>query len=134
MEVLGLTVSRLLIAVVFGILLAFVFTYATVSHPVEVPVQVITPVPTPPPVVIGNQPQQIPKNMPDLQVFMGDNMILFIILPIILFTFMFMMMSSSGGSASALMMIIISLIILGITMWVMRAVLDSLLIVASGLP
>jgi len=54
MKALGLTNTQFLIAVIFGLLIAFVNVAATAPHPVEVPVQVITPVPTPPPVVIGS--------------------------------------------------------------------------------
>jgi hypothetical protein len=56
MKVLGLTIGRLFAALVFGLLIAFTITYITVPHPVEVPVQVITPIPTPPPVVITEHP------------------------------------------------------------------------------
>jgi hypothetical protein len=54
MKALGLTNTQFLIAVIFGLLIAFVNVAATAPHPVEVPVQVIAPVPTPPPVVIGS--------------------------------------------------------------------------------
>jgi hypothetical protein len=53
-KALGLTNTQFLIAVIFGLLIAFVNVAATAPHPAEVPIQVITPVPTPPPVVIGS--------------------------------------------------------------------------------
>ena len=85
MDALGLTNSRLLIAILCGILVAFVYTYATVPHLVESPVQVITPVPTPPPVVI-DQPISAPANLPNLKV--DDNIwwlaAVMIIIPILL--------------------------------------------------
>jgi hypothetical protein len=58
MKILGLTIGRLFAALVFGLLIAFTITYVTVPHPVEVPLQVVTPVPTPPPVVITEHPAE----------------------------------------------------------------------------
>jgi len=59
MKILGLTTGRLFAALVFGLFIAFTITYVTVPHPVEVPVQVIAPVPTPPPVVITEHPVEV---------------------------------------------------------------------------
>jgi hypothetical protein len=59
MKILGLTLGRLFAALIFGLLIAFTITYITVPHSVDVPVQVITPVPTPPPVVITEHPAEV---------------------------------------------------------------------------
>ena len=63
MKILGLTGGRLFAALVFGLLIAFTITYATVPHPVEVPLQAITSIPTPPPVVITEHPTEIVREV-----------------------------------------------------------------------
>jgi hypothetical protein len=58
----GLTLKDLIVAALIGLAIAGVFTYATAPRMVEVPVQVITPVPTPPPIV--DKPQQAVRQAP----------------------------------------------------------------------
>jgi hypothetical protein len=62
MKIFWLTPGQLAGAFVIGLSIVLALMYATVPHPVEVPVQIITPVPTPPPVVITEQPINI--NLP----------------------------------------------------------------------
>jgi hypothetical protein len=51
-EIYGLTPRMFVYAVITGMVLACIAISANAPHPVSAPVQVITPVPTPPPVVI----------------------------------------------------------------------------------
>jgi len=142
MDALGLTNSRLLIAILCGILVAFVYTYATVPHLVEVPVQVITPVPTPPPVIIG-QPISDPVNLPNLKV--DDNIwwlvAIMITIPIIIFLIGGIVSSndndeypSRSSFGSGMISLIITIIIMGITLWILSIVLNSMMTAISVLP
>jgi len=83
MKILELKPQHLLLAVIIGLCVAGCITYITAPRPVEVPVQVITPVPTPPPVVITQAPQPAPvivqhgsNGMPvsDMEVMMAEMM------------------------------------------------------------
>ena len=56
MKIFGLTLGQFGTALLLAGCIAFVYTFAAIPHPVEVPKIVITPVPTPPPVVITSQP------------------------------------------------------------------------------
>lgn len=58
MKILGLSTGQFFAALVFGVIVSVAVTFAMAPHPVNVPVQTITPVPTPPPVVITEQPRQ----------------------------------------------------------------------------
>jgi len=55
MKIFWLTVPQFGYAVIVGLLFSLVIIYGMAPHPVEVPLQVITPVPTSPPVIIGSQ-------------------------------------------------------------------------------
>jgi hypothetical protein len=59
MKILGLELQYFVCAIIFGVIIAGGITFLTTPHPVIVPVQVITPVPTPPPVVITQAAQQL---------------------------------------------------------------------------
>jgi hypothetical protein len=59
-KIFALTPIWFLYAVIIGLLLAGVIVYGSVPHPVEVPVQVITPVATPHPVVLTEHPTEVP--------------------------------------------------------------------------
>ena len=143
MDAPGLTKTRILIALACGILVAFVYTYATVPHLVATPVQVITPVPTPPPVVITNQPVSAP-----LQPYAADYLIgnmwwlgaIMLIIPIIIFIIGIVSdnddeySSRRSSSGSSLIALIITIIIMGITLYILSIVLNSMVVAISVLP
>jgi hypothetical protein len=52
LDSIGLNNKRFVIAIIIGLLICPVYLYTTAPRPVEVPLQVITPILTPPPVII----------------------------------------------------------------------------------
>ena len=143
MDAPGLTKTRILVAIACGILVAFVYTYATVPHLVSVPVQVITPVPTPPPVVITNQPVSAPA-YPYMGDYLTSNlwwlMAIMLIIPIIIFVIGIVSSNdndeypSRSSFGSGMISLIITIIIMGITLWILSIVLNSMMIAISVLP
>jgi hypothetical protein len=71
---LGVPLQWFIVAIITGLCIAFVFTFATAPHPVEVPVQIITPVPTPAPVIITAAPTLTPATKPSQVVYSSDAM------------------------------------------------------------
>jgi hypothetical protein len=60
MKVLGMTGGILAFALLCGVVIGVAMSFGSIPHPVEVPVQVITPVPTPDPVIITEHPTPAP--------------------------------------------------------------------------
>jgi hypothetical protein len=56
MRIFWLTPGQLAGALFIGLSIVLFSMYVMIPHPVEFPIQIITPVPTPPPVVITEQP------------------------------------------------------------------------------
>jgi hypothetical protein len=56
MKIFWLTPGQLVGALFIGLSIVLFSMYVMIPHPVEVPIQIITPVPTPPPVVITERP------------------------------------------------------------------------------
>jgi hypothetical protein len=143
MDAPGLTKTRILVAIMCGILVAFVYTYATVPHLVSTPVQVITPVPTPPPVVITNQPIS-PSSYSYARDYLMSNlwwlMAIMLIIPIIIFVIGIVSSNdndeyhSRSSSGSGMISLIITIIIMGLTLWILSIVIDSMMKAISVLP
>jgi hypothetical protein len=144
MDAPGLTKTRIIVALICGILLAFVYTYATVPHLVSTPVQVITPVPTPPPVVITSQPVSVPSQPYFYGDYILDNMwwlvAIMLIIPIIIFLIGIFSQDDNdfnnrrSSSGSGLISLIITIIIMGITLWILSIVLNSVVVALSVMP
>jgi hypothetical protein len=55
MKIFWLSPSEFAAALILAVLIAIVYTYVIIPHPVETPVQIITPVPTPAPIISSPQ-------------------------------------------------------------------------------
>jgi len=124
MKFYSLSLKDIMVATLIGLAIAGVFTYATAPRMVEVPVQTITPVPTPPPVV--DKPQQITRQVPvnpsqycsDIQNTMNMGVWIFGIFAVVIFVGCLFTRNGAG----MMIQVIITLLVLGVLIAIMPSI------------